>query len=47
LTIRVPDAVFKDWLTKHYSGVISEAMVEVNRPGLAVAFVADIPGTPR
>ena len=25
VTVRVPNALFKDWLTKHYSGVISEA----------------------
>ena len=29
LTIRVPNGLFKDWLTKHYSGVISEALGEV------------------
>ena len=27
--VRVPNALFKDWLTKHYSGVIGEAMAEV------------------
>ena len=41
VTVRVPNALFKDWLTKHYSGVISEAMAEVKRPNLAVNFVAD------
>jgi chromosomal replication initiator protein len=41
VTVRVPNALFKDWLTKHYSGVISEALVEVRREGLAVNFVAD------
>ena len=25
ITVRVPNGLFKDWLTKHYSGVISEA----------------------
>ena len=25
MTVRVPNALFKDWLTKHYSGVITEA----------------------
>ena len=25
----MPNALFKDWLTKHYSGVIAEAMAEV------------------
>jgi chromosomal replication initiator protein len=41
LTVRVPDALFKDWLVKHYSGVIGEAMVELNRSGLSVNFVTD------
>jgi chromosomal replication initiator protein len=40
LTVRVPNALFKDWITKHYSGVISEALVEVNRANTAVSFVA-------
>ncbi len=43
LTIRVPSAMFKDWLTRHYSGVISEAMGEVRKGGLAVTFVCDQP----
>src|SRR5919197_4033395 len=41
VTIRVPNPLFKDWLTKHYSGVISEAMTEVLRPNLALRFVSD------
>ncbi len=41
VTVRVPNVLFKDWLTKHYSGVINEAMGEVNRPNLMVNFVAD------
>jgi chromosomal replication initiator protein len=41
LTIRIPNPLFKDWLTKHYSGVISEAMAEVYRPNLALHFVSD------
>jgi len=43
ITVRVPNGVFKDWLTKHYSGVISEALGEVRKGGLAVNFVADPP----
>ena len=35
LTIRVPNPLFKDWLTKHYSVVLSEALAEVRRPGPA------------
>ena len=41
VTVRVPNALFKDWLTKHYSAVITEAMTEVKRSGLAVNFVSD------
>ena len=41
LSIRVPNPLFTDWLTKHYSGVIAEAMEEVGRPGVSVSFIAD------
>jgi chromosomal replication initiator protein len=41
ITVRVPNALFKDWLTKHYSGVISEAMTEMKKGNLAVNFVAE------
>src|SRR6476469_2329589 len=41
VTVRVPNALFKDWLTKHYSAVITEAMSEVKRSGLSVNFVSD------
>jgi chromosomal replication initiator protein len=44
VTVRVPNAFFNDWLTKHYSGVISEAMTELNKGGLAVTFVSDAQG---
>src|SRR5213083_2495354 len=43
VTVRVPNALFKDWLTKHYSGVIGEAMSDLKKPELAVNFVADVP----
>jgi chromosomal replication initiator protein len=43
ITVRVPSAVFKNWLTKHYSGVMSEALMEVGKNNLAVNFVADRP----
>ena len=42
VTVRVPSDVFKDWLTKHYSGVIGEAMSDLNKPALAVNFVTDV-----
>jgi chromosomal replication initiator protein len=44
VTVRVPNALFKDWLTKHYSGVISEALGEVRRANLAVNFVPEAAG---
>ena len=41
ITVRVPNPLFRDWLTKHYSVVLSEALAEVRRPGAAVVFVSD------
>jgi chromosomal replication initiator protein len=41
LRIRVPNALFSDWLPKHYSVVLEEALAEVNRRGCAVAFVTE------
>jgi chromosomal replication initiator protein len=52
VTVRVPNALFKDWITKHYSGVIAEALEEVQRSDALVSFVAsgtpeaEIPGPP-
>ena len=31
ITIRVADPMVVDWLTKHYAGVIGEALAEVGR----------------
>jgi chromosomal replication initiator protein len=41
ITVRVPNDLFKEWLTKHYSAVIGEALGEVKKGHLAVEFVAD------
>jgi chromosomal replication initiator protein len=41
ITVRVPNPLFKDWLMKHYAGVIGEAMAEIKHPNLAVNFVAE------
>ncbi len=46
VTVRVPNGLFKEWLTKHYSGIIAEAMSEMRRPNLAVNFLADGPADP-
>ena len=39
ITVRVPNALFKDWITKHYSGVIAEALNEVARTETLINFV--------
>ncbi|HMD33715.1 MAG TPA: chromosomal replication initiator protein DnaA [Vicinamibacterales bacterium] len=46
ITVRVPALVFEDWLPKHYSGVISEALVEANRPNLTIRYVCDSASPP-
>ena len=42
LTVKVPNPLFRDWLTKHYSGVLGEAIGEVHREGMLVVFVSEI-----
>src|SRR5215210_2756296 len=48
IRVRVPNGLFRDWLTKHYSAVLVEALGEVERRGTAVLFVTDdgIPAVP-
>jgi chromosomal replication initiator protein len=46
VTVQVPNAHFKEWLTKHYSGVIAEASTEVRRPNLIINFVNDTEADP-
>src|SRR4030095_364155 len=41
LTVRGSHLLFTEWLTKHYTGVLTEALEEVKRPGTTVAFVAE------
>jgi len=41
VTVAVPNALFKDWLAKHYSGIIGEAISELGAPDVTVEFVAD------
>jgi chromosomal replication initiator protein len=41
--VRVPNALFSNWLKKHYSVVIDEALTELNRSGCAVSFVTEEP----
>ena len=40
LTVRVPSDMFRDWITKHYSGVIAETMAELQRANIQINFVA-------
>jgi chromosomal replication initiator protein len=47
LVVRVPNPLFRDWLTKHYSAVLDEAFSDVNRTGATVSFVTEeVPATP-
>ena len=46
IRVRVPNALFRDWLTKHYSAVLTEALGEVARPESAVIFVTDEAAVP-
>ena len=46
ITVRVPNPLFKAWLTKHYSVILSEALAEVRRSGAALVFVTEDPGLP-
>jgi chromosomal replication initiator protein len=40
VSIRVPNALFREWLSKHYSVVLSEALKDVGRPHTQLTFVA-------
>jgi chromosomal replication initiator protein len=41
--VRVPNAMFRNWLTKHYTAVLDEALAEVSRHGCQVEFVVTEP----
>ncbi len=41
LSIRVPNLLFVEWLPKHYSVVLAEAMREAGRPDATLVFVPD------
>ena len=50
VTVRVPNQLFRDWLTKHYRAVIDEAIAEVSRQGTLITFVppaGELQATPR
>jgi chromosomal replication initiator protein len=41
ITVQVPNDHFKDWLTKHYIGVIGDALEQLGRRNTRVEFVTD------
>jgi chromosomal replication initiator protein len=41
LSIRVPNTLFVEWLPKHYSVVLAEALRDVGRPDVKLEFVPD------
>jgi chromosomal replication initiator protein len=41
IRVRVPSTLFRDWLAKHYTGVINEAMAEAGRADARVVFLTD------
>jgi chromosomal replication initiator protein len=41
ITVRVADPLVVDWLTKHYAGVIDEALAEVGRPGVRLRYLTE------
>jgi chromosomal replication initiator protein len=41
IRIRVPNPMFQNWLPKHYSAVLDEALAEVERRGSRLEFITD------
>ena len=41
LRVRVPNPLFREWLPRHYSGLINEALAEIDRPLIQIEFVAE------
>jgi chromosomal replication initiator protein len=46
IQVRVPNSLFRDWLTKHYSSVLEEALGELDRPGAGLSFLAEESAAP-
>jgi chromosomal replication initiator protein len=46
--VKVPNPLFRDWLTKHYAAVLEDALSEVDRRGATIAFTTEdtIPAPP-
>ena len=41
ISVKVPNVLFKDWLTKHYSPVLLEALQDVDRADTVISFLTD------
>ena len=41
LLVHVPNPLFGDWLTKHYSGILAEALEELGQTGVEVRFISE------
>ena len=41
ITVLVPNDGFRQWLTRHYAGVIKEAADELGRPGTTISLITD------
>jgi len=41
IVIQVNDPMAVDWMNKHYTGVIAEALAEVGRPGVGFSFMPE------
>ncbi len=41
IRVRVPSSLFRDWLAKHYTGVINEALAEASRADTRIVFLTD------
>jgi chromosomal replication initiator protein len=41
LLIQVTDELVREWLEKHYAGVLAEALTDVGRPGTALQFITE------
>ena len=46
MTVQVPNPLFTDWLTKHYSVVLAEALKDVGRPNTELIFVPEVEAAP-
>ncbi len=47
MSVRVPNPLFAEWLPKHYSVVLSEALRDVGRPEVRLRFVPEAADTGR